>query len=213
MVGSAIGDGGGIAAMMRRAMAAVAMVLLLCGPSQAQVGFSGYNDIATVAAHGRTDDVIRELQAGRSPSVRDDSGATALHYAAQLGDQRMANALLYYKAPVDARDQFGNTPLHWAAQRGSIPVMQLLLASRRQRRRAKQAGHDAADDGGESRPAAGGKAVGEGRCRSAARRFHRTDGDRLGRRQAGGRAIPAQRQVADYRAALSALRRGRSTWW
>lgn len=129
MVGSAIGDGGGVAAMMRRAMAAAAMVLLLCGPSQAQVGFSGYNDIATVAAHGRTDEVIRELQAGRSPSVRDDRGATALHYAAQLGDQRMANALLYYKAPVDARDQFGNTPLHWAAQRGSIPVMQLLLAS------------------------------------------------------------------------------------
>ena len=129
MVGSAIGDRDGFLALKRAAIAAMAVLLLACGPSRAQVDFKGYNDIATVAAHGRTDDVIRELQAGRSPSVPDDSGETALHYAAQLGDQRMANALLYYKAPVDARDQFGNTPLHWAAQRGSMSVMQLLLDS------------------------------------------------------------------------------------
>jgi ankyrin repeat protein len=79
------------------------------------------------ASRGKTDDVIRMLQGGKLPSGTDDAGETALHYAAQFGDLRMMQALLYYKAPIDARDQFGNTPLHWAAQRGDTASMQMLL--------------------------------------------------------------------------------------
>jgi ankyrin repeat protein len=127
MVGRAFA-GIDVAALTRRTMAAAAVMLLLRPRSFAQgADFSGYNDIATVAARGNTDDVIRMLQSGRQPDLPDDNGETALHYAAQLGDQRMTQALLYYKAPVDPRDQFGNTPLHWAAQRGNTAVIQMLI--------------------------------------------------------------------------------------
>jgi ankyrin repeat protein len=127
MVGRAL-DGVDVAALTRRTMLAAAVLLLLCPRGFAQgADFSGFNDIATAAARGKTDDVIRMLQSGRKPDLPDDNGETALHYAAQLGDQRMVEALLYYKAPIDPRDQFGNTPLHWAAQRGSTAVIQLLI--------------------------------------------------------------------------------------
>jgi ankyrin repeat protein len=116
------------AALMWRALLAAAMVMLLCPRSFAQgADFSGYNDIAIVASHGKTDDLIRLLQGGRAPNAPDDKGETALHYAAQLGNQQMVQALLYYKAAVDPRDQFGNTPLHWAAQRGGVAVLQMLI--------------------------------------------------------------------------------------
>ncbi len=126
MVGRAF-DRVDVAALTRRTMMAAAVLLLLCPRSFAQADFSGFNDIATVASRGKTDEVIRQLQAGRKPDLPDDSGETALHYAAQLGDQRMVEALLYYKAPIDPRDQFGNTPLHWAAQRGNTAVIQMLI--------------------------------------------------------------------------------------
>lgn len=127
MVGRAF-DGLGVAALTRRSVLAAAALLLLCPRSFGQgADFSRFNDIATVAAHGKTEELIRLLQSGRQPDLPDDNGETALHYAAQLGDQQMVEALLYYKAAVDPRDQFGNTPLHWAAQRGSTAVIQMLV--------------------------------------------------------------------------------------
>lgn len=127
MVGSAFG-GIDVAALTRRTMLAAAVSLLLCPRSFAQgADFSRFNDVAVIAAQGKTDELIRILQSGRPPDVPDDKGETALHYAAQLGDQRMMQALLYYKAPVDPRDQFGNTPLHWAAQRGNLAILQMLI--------------------------------------------------------------------------------------
>jgi ankyrin repeat protein len=128
MVGRAF-DGVDVAPLTRRTALAATVMVLLCRQSSAQglADFSGFNDVATVAAHGKTDELIRILQNGRDPNVPDDSGETALHYAAQLGDQRMVQALLYYKASVDPRDQFGNTPLHWAAQRGNVAIVQMLI--------------------------------------------------------------------------------------
>ncbi len=128
MVGRVV-DGIDIAALTRRTAMAAAMMLLLCPRGFAQgPGTAFYNDIATVASHGKTEDVIRMLQSGRTPDVPDTGGETAMHYAAQFGDQRMMQALLYYKASVDPRDQFGNTPLHWAAaQRGDTTVLQMLI--------------------------------------------------------------------------------------
>lgn len=127
MVGRAFGKMD-IAALTRRSVAAVLLILLFCPRGFAQgADFSRFNDIATVAAHGKTDELIRLLQSGRPSDMPDGNGEMALHYAAQLGDQRMVEALLYYKAAVDPRDQFGNTPLHWAAQRGDTRVMQMLI--------------------------------------------------------------------------------------
>jgi uncharacterized protein len=127
MVGRAV-DGIDKAVLMRRTVLVAAAMLFLCKRSFGQVAdFSNYNDIATIAARGKTDQVIRLLQAGRDPNLADDKGETALHYAAQLGDQQMIQALLYFKAAIDPRDQFGNTPLHWAAQSGNTAVIQMLV--------------------------------------------------------------------------------------
>jgi ankyrin repeat protein len=127
MVGRA-SNGFDVATVTRRTVMAAAVMVLLCPPSFGQgADFSGFNDIAIVASRGKTEDVIRMLQSGRQPDVPDDKGETALHYAAQLGDQRMTQALLYYKAAVDPRDQFGNTPMHWAAQDGNTTVIEMLV--------------------------------------------------------------------------------------
>jgi uncharacterized protein len=127
-MGGRIVDGIDVAALTRRAAAVAAVMLLLCPQSFAQgADFSRFNDIAIVASHGKTDELIRLLRSGRQPDLPDDNGETALHYAAQLGDQQMVQALLYYKATIDPRDQFGNTPLHWAAQRGNTAVLQMLI--------------------------------------------------------------------------------------
>jgi uncharacterized protein len=127
MVGRVV-DGVDAAKVTRRTATVVAMMALLCPRVFAETEL--YNDIAIVAAHGKTEDVIRLLQSGRRPNAADPGGETAMHYAAQFGDQRMMEALLYYKAEVDPRDQFGNTPLHWAAQRGNTAVLQMLIGAK-----------------------------------------------------------------------------------
>lgn len=114
--------------MTRRALLLGVAMLALCRPSFAQApDMSGMYTMAMAASRDKTDDVINMLQAGRSSNVTDDAGETPLCYAAQFGDVRMIQALLYYDAAVDGRDSFGNTALHWAAQKGSTDVMQLLL--------------------------------------------------------------------------------------
>lgn len=108
-----------------------AACLAMTGSSVAQApDLSGLYTIAGAAARDKTDDVIRGLQDHKDPNVTDDNGETPLCYAAQFGDARMANALIYYGANVNAHDPFGNTALHWAAQRGATDVIQLLVDSK-----------------------------------------------------------------------------------
>lgn len=118
------------AALTRRAvLLAVAALLAWCEPDAAQEPLdpSSLYTVPMAARNDKTDDVILMLQQGRLPTGTDGTGETALGYAAQFGDARMAQALLYYKAPVNAKDQFGNAPLHWAARRGDTTIIQLLL--------------------------------------------------------------------------------------
>jgi uncharacterized protein len=116
-------------AMMRRALLLIAALIAGCGPALAQqvLDPSSLYTVPMAARNDKTDDVILMLQQGRVASGTDGTGETALGYAAQFGDARMAQALIYYKAPVDAKDQFGNTALHWAARRGDTAMIQLLL--------------------------------------------------------------------------------------
>jgi ankyrin repeat protein len=69
---------------------------------------------------------------------RDDTGLTALHRAAGLGDVDLVRKLLERGAAVDARiisdenynSEWGNTPLHEAAKAGHGPVVDALIAAR-----------------------------------------------------------------------------------
>lgn len=117
--------------MRRRFLLLGFAVVALCRPVVAQaLDLSGIYTIAGAASRDKTDDVIRMLEDHKDANVTDMNGETPLCYAAQFGDVRMAQALLYYGAQVDARDPFGNTALHWAAQRGSTDVIQLLLGAK-----------------------------------------------------------------------------------
>jgi len=62
--------------------------------------------------------------------ARDAMGRTALHVAAHKGHSGVADAVLAWRAKVDARDLAGQTPLHCAAQRGHAAVAALLLRAR-----------------------------------------------------------------------------------
>ncbi len=114
--------------MIRRVATIGAATLALCGTSFAQqADLTGLYTIAGAASRDKTDDVLRQLQDKKDPNVTDDNGETPLCYAAQFGDLRMTQGLLYYGANVNARDPFGNIALHWAAQKGSTDVVQALL--------------------------------------------------------------------------------------
>jgi ankyrin repeat protein len=114
--------------VMRRAAIIGAAMIALCGTSLAQApDLSGLYTIAGAASRDKTDDVIRQLQDHKDANVTDDNGETPLCYAAQFGDLRMTQALIFYGATINARDPFGNTALHWAAQRGNPDVIQALL--------------------------------------------------------------------------------------
>ena len=72
--------------------------------------------LAVVSGDG---DRVRELL-GSDPSaavVKDDEGATALHYATLIGHRTIARALMEQGADVNARDErFGATPAGWAIE-------------------------------------------------------------------------------------------------
>ena len=64
---------------------------------------------------GSGEEVIRLIGKGADVNVRDDSGATPLHKAAEWGRDRIAALLVERGADVNAKDKEGNTPLHKAA--------------------------------------------------------------------------------------------------
>ncbi|HKO57373.1 MAG TPA: ankyrin repeat domain-containing protein [Thermoanaerobaculia bacterium] len=84
------------------------------------------------AVRNRNHDDIREILA-RSPEsvrLRDGEGATALHYAAELGDRRSVEMLLDAGADINARDsRFQATPAGWAIEhlreRGALLGMEI----------------------------------------------------------------------------------------
>ncbi|CAE8645322.1 unnamed protein product, partial [Polarella glacialis] len=66
--------------------------------------------------------LLRLLDAKVDPSVADQEGLTALHYAAFAGAPEAVSALLAHKASVDAEAAGGVTPLMLAGLAGSVQV-------------------------------------------------------------------------------------------
>ena len=56
----------------------------------------------------------------------DDSGRTALHYAAGYGNAAAVRALLACGADANARDRAGMTPLHWSCLKGHAQAVDAL---------------------------------------------------------------------------------------
>ena len=63
------------------------------------------------------------------PMDKDNDGATALHYAALIGQTMVVSQLVTkYKCLVEDTDTDGKTPLHYAAMGGNAGVVSLLLS-------------------------------------------------------------------------------------
>ncbi|KAM0425342.1 hypothetical protein ACHAPT_009398 [Fusarium lateritium] len=68
------------------------------------------------------------LAAGADVQATEDSGWTALHWAARYDETQIMERLLSAGARVDARNVFyGETPLHFAAKYGCLQAARLLL--------------------------------------------------------------------------------------
>jgi ankyrin repeat protein len=68
------------------------------------------------------------LAAGVDPDVTDETGATALHHAAGVGDLDSITALIAGGADLDLRDhQHNSSPVLWAREEGHPEAVRLLL--------------------------------------------------------------------------------------
>jgi len=67
------------------------------------------------------------ISAGANVNAKDAMGYTPLFYAAQNGQEDVAELLIAGGANVNVKDRTGNTPLHYAAVGGHYDVCRLLL--------------------------------------------------------------------------------------
>lgn len=70
------------------------------------------------------------LRKGTPPDIQDNSGYTALHYAARNNNFEICKELLENNASVNAVTKSGRaTPLHRASTQGHVKIVELLLKS------------------------------------------------------------------------------------
>lgn len=81
----------------------------------------------TAALEGDIQRVEALLRSGRDPNAKDNSGYTALHYAARSGCPQVCRTLLRASANANAATPGGTTPLHRAAYMGRTECVKVLL--------------------------------------------------------------------------------------
>ncbi|MDP1862873.1 MAG: ankyrin repeat domain-containing protein [Thiobacillus sp.] len=69
------------------------------------------------------------LQAGSNPNAKDESGWTALTFAARKGYFDIARLLIEKDADVNVRLSDGNTPLSWANAKKDQNMIDLLKSA------------------------------------------------------------------------------------
>ena len=106
-----------------KGVVSAALALLLAGA----VSLSR-SPVADAAMDGDVDAVQSLLRAGEDVNGPQPDGMTALHWAADRNDQRVAQLLLDAGADVTARTRIGEyTPLLVASRRGNVEVIEALL--------------------------------------------------------------------------------------
>ena len=84
--------------------------------------------VANAAQRGDLDEVRRLLREGADVNAPQGDGMTALHWAAERGDESLCEVLLYAGSRVDAGTRIGHyTPLHLAARAANAAVVGMLL--------------------------------------------------------------------------------------
>ncbi|XP_037322127.2 ankyrin repeat and protein kinase domain-containing protein 1 [Pungitius pungitius] len=87
----------------------------------------GYTPLFIAVLHRFQDIIVLLLEQGASTTQVDEDQWTALHFAAQSGDDRAVRLLLAKGAVPDAREKKGWMPLHLACQNGHETVVRVLL--------------------------------------------------------------------------------------
>ncbi|XP_042270425.1 ankyrin repeat and protein kinase domain-containing protein 1 [Thunnus maccoyii] len=88
----------------------------------------GYTPLIIAVLHRLHDIIPLLLEHGADATQGDEDQWTALHFAAQNGDDRTVRLLLDKGAVADAREKAGWMPLHLACQNGHETVVRLLLS-------------------------------------------------------------------------------------
>uniref|UniRef100_A0A8D0CY71 Ankyrin repeat and kinase domain containing 1 n=1 Tax=Sander lucioperca TaxID=283035 RepID=A0A8D0CY71_SANLU len=88
----------------------------------------GYTPLIIAVLHRLHDIISLLLEYGAATAQGDEDQWTALHFAAQNGDDRTVRLLLDKGAVADAREKAGWMPLHLACQNGHETVVRLLLS-------------------------------------------------------------------------------------
>jgi len=88
--------------------------------------------LCEAAFKGNHAEALTLLALGASPIWKDESGMTALHYAAERANAApmLADLLASAKADANVRDDDGMTPLFYAARKGNRIGAELLLANK-----------------------------------------------------------------------------------
>jgi len=104
--------------------AGVVLSLLIAG-TQAAV-----EPLVDAASRGDTEFVRQLLRDGADVNVKQGDGMTALHWAAEIGNAKLVDMLVYAGAYVDAGTRIGQyTPLHIASREGHADIVRLLIAA------------------------------------------------------------------------------------
>ncbi|GLG95594.1 Transient receptor potential cation channel subfamily A member 1 [Gryllus bimaculatus] len=83
--------------------------------------------MCTAAHNGQINKLLKLLESGASPNLRDHAGLAPIHHASASGKVQCIAVLIKYKAYVHARCKAGNTPLHIAAQNNQLESARILL--------------------------------------------------------------------------------------
>ncbi|MGV3709998.1 MAG: ankyrin repeat domain-containing protein [Gemmatimonas sp.] len=108
---------------------AMAQLLIKSGANlKATTRLGSYTPLHVAAQKGRGSVVRALLAAGADVNATTIGGSTALHYAAETSSAEAVDALIEYKANVNAREkQWGQTPLMYAASANRPETIRELL--------------------------------------------------------------------------------------
>jgi uncharacterized protein len=107
---------------MKRFWSVAVVALLLAGATPPEA------PVADAAMRGDVETVRGLLQRGGDPDAAQGDGMTALHWAAELGDESMARVLVDAGAKLEPATRLGAyRPAHLAARNGHVEVLRILL--------------------------------------------------------------------------------------
>ena len=122
---------------MKHVVSTVALALLIAlpatpigaaGPASATgFGAAGSATIVDAAKAGNVEAVRTFLKQPQAANVASKDGTTALHWATDLNNLPMAQALVRAGANVKAANRYGVTPMYSAAVNGNAAMIELLL--------------------------------------------------------------------------------------